>query len=527
MTAPLVTVQFASPPRLDAAEGAARRTLTGLAVPFGVPSAPSLLDGISYQFSGPPSNPDDLIDVVREHNDQQVIGRLSAPFAATDTGLSATARVFGTTAGNDVLVEATEGVLTGFSVSAEVAEFTTDPATDVRTVTAWSAHHLGVVRRPAFEASRGLQVAASTGRPPMTQTTVVEPPEVAAMPTVAELATQVSDAIRTELAAAGSRSAHPLAQFATEAEYFHAVAAAEPDAARTLQAAFAIPDQLTTDNTALIQPGWRSSILMHLDDRRPAIGAFGAIGLPDSGMSSNWPYYNGDLKTIIAQQATEKTDLAGVKISILSASAAIKTAGTVSDISYQLLLRSSPSYLNAYLEICRAAWQVYTEMKFEAALVAGGTVATVPDITTAAAFTAWLFAQSAKVRTATGAPASIVGVASDLFGKLGGMGGFENPAYGTQNVPGTADASTLQINVNGLAVQEFPYLATGKVIVSNRTAAKFAEQGPMVAAAEDVRKLGRDVAIWGMYEDAEIYWPAGVLVGTAVLSAEDPASSRK
>lgn len=514
----MIRLQFAAPPAAGPA-----RTLTGLAVPFGVPSAPSLLDGISYQFTGPPNNPADLIDVVREHNDEQVIGRLSAPFAATDAGLAATARVFGTTAGNDVLVEAAEGVLTGFSVSAEVIEFSTDPATDVRTVTAWSAHHLGVVRRPAFDASRGLQVAASQGRPTMPTVTDTPPappaaPAVAPLPTVAELAAQVSDAIRTELAAAGQRRVHPLAQFATEAEYFHAVAAAEPAEAARLQAAFAVPDQLTTDNAALLQPGWRNTILMHLDDRRPAIRAFGAIGLPAEGMSSNWPYYDGDLKTIIAKQAAEKTDLAGVKISIKSASAPILTAGTVSDISYQLLLRSSPSYLSAYLQICRAAWAVYTESVFENKLAATGTPAgTAPPTADADAFSSWLFGQSAAVRIATGSPADVLGVSSDVFIELGGLASsFVNPAYGTQNVAGTASASTLRVNVNGMEAAEWPYLPPKTVVVAASSAAAFPEQGPMVAASEDVRKLGRDVALWGMYEEAEIYWPAGVLVGTVV-----------
>lgn len=522
---PPTTVTFHSP--LTAELGAAgaghpARTITGLAVPFGVLSAPSHLDGIRYSFAGPPANAGDLLDVVREHDDGRVIGRLSAPMGQTDAGLEAAARIFGTTLGNDVLVEAAEGVLTGFSIAAEVSEFSTDPATGDRSVTAWSAVHLGVVRRPAFEASSGLAVAASQRNGalmPTATTTVTDPPaappaaQVQQLPTVAELAAQVSEALRTELEAARGGATHPLAQFATEAEYVHAVAAADPDEAARLQAAFAVPDQITTDNLALVQPGWRSNILMHLDDRRPAIGAFGRIGLPDSGMESNWPYYDGDLKTIITQQLAEKTDLAGVKISMKKGTAPIKTAGTVSDISYQLLLRSSPSYLTAYLDICRAAWSVYTEIQFETALAAGGTPTDAPPVATSQDFTSWLFGQSAAVRTATGAPANIVGVASDLFIVLGGLGGFENPKYGTQNVPGTADASTLQINVNGLSVTEFPYLADGQVIVSNSVAAKFPEQGPMVASSEDVRKLGRDVAVWGMYEDAEIYWPAGVLVG--------------
>ena len=65
--------------------------LTGLAVPLGVPSQPSA-DGHRYMFSGPPDNPDELVDVVVEHHEDQVAGRLAEPWVTEDTGLLARAR---------------------------------------------------------------------------------------------------------------------------------------------------------------------------------------------------------------------------------------------------------------------------------------------------------------------------------------------------------------------------------------------------------------------------------------------------
>src|SRR4029077_9306103 len=220
------------------------------------------------------------------------------------------------------------------------------------------------------------------------------------------------------------------------------------------------------------------------------------------------PYYAGDLDAIIAIQAAEKTDLAGPKISILRASAPIHTAGVVTDISYQLLMRSSPSYLTAYLSICRAAWARYTEKVFELALVAGGTASGAGVPTDAVSFASTLFHMSSEVEDATGAPATVVGVAKDLWMGLGGLSkDLPNPSYGTNNSSGTSSAASLQINVNGLSVKRWPFLANGTVVATNDSAAKFAETGAMVADAENVVKLGRDVATWGVYEDAEIYLP--------------------
>jgi hypothetical protein len=513
----LVDVTFTAPLRVDleAGEAPARRTITGMALPFGTPSAhPDSIAGARWQFNGPPANPDELVDVVRGHDPAAVAGRLAAPWQATETGMPGAARIFATTLGNDVLVEATEGVLTGFSVAAEVDAFT-EGDDGVRQVAAgaYQIRHLGLVRNAAFTEAIGLTVAASahTGGSMPETATETAPAEVVPLPTIAELAAEVS----THLDAARSEPRHPLAAFATENDWTAALMAADAagdvERQRTLVAAFAVADQITTDNPGVIPPGWRTDIKMNLDARRPAIRALGSIGLPPAGMDSNWPYFNGSLDNIIAVQAAEKTDLSGPKISILKASAPIHTAGVVTDISYQLLMRSSPSYLTAYLSICRAAWARYTERVFELALVAGGTASTAAAPTDAASFAATLFHMSSEVEDATGAPASAVGVAPDLWMALGGLTtSLPNPAYGTQNSSGTSSASTLRINVNGLEVDRWPFLAAGTLVATNDSAAKFPETGAMVADSENVVKLGRDVATWGMYEDAEIYFPAGV-----------------
>jgi hypothetical protein len=482
-----------------------------------------------YQFNGPPANAEDLVDVVRGHDPDAVIGRLAAAWEPTETGMPGTARIFNTTAGNDALEEAKEGVLTGFSVGAEIAEFTEDAA-GVRHVAAgaYAVKHLGIVRNSAFTESSGLtvNVAASVDPEAVAREiqaalkahhrtkevgTMTDTATVVELPTIAELAAEVA----THLEEARTTDRHPLAEFGTEREFNAAFLTAfsenDIERQRSLVAAFAVADQITTDNPGVIPPGWRTDIKMNLDARRPAVRGVGSIGLPPAGMDSNWPYYDGDLDAIIGQQLAEKTDLSGPKISIKKATEPILTAGVVTDISYQLLMRSSPSYLTAYLSICRAAWARYTERVFELALLAGGTASAAAPPTDPATFTAALFTLSSEVEDATGAPANVVGVAKDVWLALGGnSAAFPNPAYGTQNVGGTASASTLRINVNGLEVERWPFLTAGSLVATNDSAAAFPESGPMVADAENVVKLGRDVATWGMYEEAEIYFPTGV-----------------
>jgi len=535
MTDTLVEVTFAAPVAVSLAAhddtdvDAPPRTLVGLALPFGHRSEhPDSASGRHWRFAGPPDNVDELVDVVKGHDDGAVIGRLAA-WDVDEAGMTGRARTFATTAGADALEEAREGVLTGFSLSARVHTFTTaDDGTNDVPAGGYTARHLGLVRRPAFSGAAGLTIAASAAEServaPMTTTA---PPDVVELPTVAELAAAVS-----ELLAPPAAASHPLAEFGSEADYLAEFVsrqtAGDEQGVRELQAAFAVPDQITGDNPGLMPPAWRSTIAANLDARRPAVRAMGSIPLPASGMSSSWPYLDPDLDldAIIAQQVAEKSDLSGVKIKFLKGDAPIRTAGTVSDISYQLLMRSTPAYLTQYLNVCRAAWARYTEAVFEAELAAKGTafVPTTPA-TDADTFAAMLFEGSAAVDDATGAPASVVGVAPDVWIALGGLPELRNPKYGTQNVAGVSSASTLRIDVNGLAVERWPFLAAGSTVITNEHAASFSESGALVASAEDVRKLGRDVAVWGMYEDGEVYSPAGVLVASVGI-APDPVAAR-
>jgi hypothetical protein len=498
---------------LAADTDAEKRRITGLAVPFGVPSGPSS-DGHRYQFAGPPENADELIDVVDEHNDDVVVGRLSEPFVNDDTGALADTRIFNTTAGNDVLTLTHEGVKTGFSIAASFDEF--EERGDVRHVGAWTALHLGVVRRPAFTQASGLTLAASAQKEDTMTATVTEPataPAVVELPTVAELAAQVAEHMK-ETRDSGT---HPLARFRSRDQFLAAFVAGDEETRARMAIEFAVADQVTTDNPGVIPPGWRTAIKANIDRRRPAVTAFGTIGLPDAGMDANWPYLDPalDIDTLVAQQAAEKDELSSVKIKILKATEGIKTAGVASDISYQLLMRSSPSYLAAFQTICEAAWARYTEAKFEAKLLASATDSgTLPlDLTNAAgaaSFRSLLFDASAAVEDATGAPADIVLASPSVWTDLGGNDAFKSAEYGTSNVPGTASAATLRININGLEVKRAPFFTGTQVLVSNAETAKFAESGPLVATQENVTKLGRDVAVWGMYEDGEVYFPAGL-----------------
>lgn len=275
-------------------------------------------------------------------------------------------------------------------------------------------------------------------------------------------------------------------------------------------------------NAGVVPPSWLTSVAGVIARRRAVVEAFGGPGsLPSDGFTTNWPYYDGDLSTLVGIQATQKTDITSAAVDIKNGQAAVKTYAGGADNALQLIERSSPAFLEVWGRIMAAAYAVVTDKDFAAGVYAAGTGSSVIDWATAVTgdVKAWLFDASDKVDDATGAPAEFALVAPDVFAVLGGMENLHNPSYGTSNAVGTTSAATLKIDVNGLPIIKAKGLAAGQTIVSNREAARFMEDGPSFIDAINVAKLGRDSAIYG-YGATHVYIPAGIVKGTAVVASD-------
>jgi hypothetical protein len=333
--------------------------------------------------------------------------------------------------------------------------------------------------------------------------------------------------------------AHPLARYES---IYDLMVAARASASNELAVQFAaayhahharaLTDQVTGDNPGVMAPGWLTEVFGVIDMGRPVINAIGTRPLPASGMEVDWPYFDGDLYTLVGAQATEKTQVTSVKVSLKKGSAALVTYAGGSDISWQLIRRSQPSYRETYLRILQAAYGAVTDAAASTAVgaIVGGSVDWDPAGADAdgSVLRGAIFSASVKVQQATGQPASFVLAAPDVFVKFGAMPGLVPGAYGTQNVAGTAQASSLDVNVSGLSVVLAPDLAAGTMIVSNRLACSWFEDGPFVVAAPEVAKLGEDVAIWSMSTFAA-FVPAGIvkLSNVTPLAADRSSSTSK
>jgi len=362
-------------------------------------------------------------------------------------------------------------------------------------------------QRPAYTDAVVESVRNNQEPEPMSDTPIDVPdedtpdtPEDAAFGRSAVVELVRSEVARSAVATPAAPS-HTLGRFATFGEFVRAQAAGY---SADLDAEFgrALADQTTPNNPGVVPPAWVRDVKGIVDGGRPAISAIGTIST-GSGMEVNWPYFDGDLSTLVGNQATEKTSITSARVDIKKGDAPLKTYAGGSDVSLQLITRSDPSYLDAYFRILAAAYARVTDNAAAAGLAAAPQASkahVVADLVaanlTGATAKAALFDASMLVEKATGTPATAVLAASNVFAKLASV--TESNAYPVQNTAGTSSAASLSVNVHGLNVVHVESLAAGSCLVLNPSAAKWAEDGPHVIRALDVDKLGENVAVWGL-----------------------------
>ena len=503
----------------------ATRTITARLVTWNDERLVQDPDGTRYRETFAPGALEPLEDtyVVDEHRGV-LIGHMS-DHRDDDTGHVADLHIADTTAGRDLMALVDAGTIRHVSIEFDQrgGAATWNATRDAVTRTRAALHGVAFAFRPAHTAPI---LNVREGAPPMTAVmndTPIPTPTVSVAPAAADDVLALRGemvAIRDELAARALDGVHPLARFRTFGEFLAAVDD-DPLLSR------ALADQITTNNPGVIPPGWVRDVKGIVAFGRPAVSAVGgAVGLPAGGMDINWPYFDGTLLDLIDEQATEKTAITSVRVDLKKGTSAIHTFAGGSDLSYQLIRRSDPSYREAYLRIMTAAYAAVTDQFFVNGMdaLATGTGTLDPAAATAATALAAIFQASMDVFEATGSPATAVIADAVWFSKLGAL--FLPQVYGTQNVGGTAQASNLSVNISGLTVTYDPYMPTGKMYVTNGQAARLHEDGPMVVTAEDVEKLGQNVAVWGMAANA-IYVPAGVVVISATGTLVAKAAAKK
>jgi HK97 family phage prohead protease len=477
---------------------------TGRAVPYGVETD---IGGVRESFARDSFSPDDVIGKPLAYRHNEPVGIITGAENRED-GLYIDFQIVNTALGRDAATLARTGASRGLSVGFNPIKSAWSKTRDKVQHLSAGLMEVSLTPYPAY-ATAGISAIREEG---VTMSETIVETEVVSVDTEAR---EAIASVREQVASIEARAftaepVHPLAQFRSFGEYSKAVLAGDVEAR-------ALADQVTANNPGVMPPVWLLQVKGIIDLGRPAITS---VGGPESagtsGMEINWPYFDGDLTAIVEAQANEKDEVNSVEIDLAKGDATLATYAAGSDISYQLLQRSSPSYLDAHNRIMAASYSTVTDRKFTNDLWTGSNNTNIYDLsadTTGAQFREEVFLASMEVEDATGSPASVVLVSTALFQAIGGWSTFIPAPYSPNNVSGIATASTLQVEVSGLRVVRAKWLDTDAdrhAIVLNGEAARWVEDGPRLATAENVSKLGRDIAIYG-YGATAVYLPAGVV----------------
>ena len=249
---------------IESAPGEGRRTITGLAVPWNVDATVS--SGQTVRFL-PGSLPTEgrAPKLIGFHDMSKPLGLVTAR-ANTAEGMTFAARVSDTTAGNEALTLAADGVVDSVSVGVKPIDYTFDGSTMVVAKGDWV--ELSLVPVGAFSDARVTTVTASEnndeGENEMREDdeTPVEAEEIPA-PVLA----QPSPA--AVVAAAAPR------RIVTAAEYI-AARLEDGDEWRQIKAA----NQVTDDNTGILPEPIVGPVYDGLASMRPVINAIGVRAMP-------------------------------------------------------------------------------------------------------------------------------------------------------------------------------------------------------------------------------------------------------
>ena len=495
--------------REDRADGVIA-TMYGRAVPY---DTPTTISGVEESFAPGAFDPAGVIGKPLAWRHDAPVGVITDASNEPD-GLYITANILDTQLGREASVLAKAGAVKGLSVGFA-------PLKSLRNKTGSTIRHLSaqlfetsLTHMPAYSAAGISSIREETVMDPeeTTEEAVVVSEDKEAREAIAQVRESVA---KIEARAFTAEPVHPLAQYRSFGEYSKAVLAGETESR-------ALFDQVTANNPGVMPPNWMLEVMGIIDlGRRVITGVGGPQSAGTAGMDINWPYFDGVLTDIVEQQVDQKDEVHSVAINIEKGTATLESYAAGSDISYQLLQRSSPSYLDAHNRIMAASYATVTDRKFTADLWDDGTGIQDYDFaadTSGAGFREAVFGASVSVEDATGTPATAVFVSTAVFTAIGGWSTFQPEPYTVQNVSGVATASTLRVNVSGLPVIRAVYLDTNaayNAIVTNGAAARWIEDGPRLISADNIGKLGRDISIFG-YGVTAPFLPAGIVRMTNV-----------
>lgn len=363
-------MKLTTPMTITAADSESR-TITGRIVAFEEAANASTGKVVFAKGSIEPKN----VFLNLEHDRTRRIGKTMEMSLDGDGAINATFKIANTTAGNDALIEAMDGLRDGFSIELAVDDYVQEK-NGVMRVLAGELTGVALVSEPAVRSARVAEVAATEGEEDSKST-----PEEDATPTP----TTEGDEVENTVTNADTVETVEAAQSVTASA--KAVAYSKPRIELTaakylenkIQAAMGSEDARqyvlaadnTTDNAGLVPTRQLSEVINALSTTvRPSIDAISRGALPDAGMTFEIPKITAvpTVAVVAEDGAFSDTDQNSAFLSV-----DVKAFKGQQKFSVELLQRTSPQFYNELLSNMVAAMAKAQDAYVNSILVAGAT----------------------------------------------------------------------------------------------------------------------------------------------------------
>jgi HK97 family phage prohead protease len=460
-----------------------RREISGKIVPMGTGEVGyTNMGGVVFEAGSIDVSDISKIKLLSQHDMKKPVGRMTAAEVRPD-GIYATFKLSRSTGGNDALIQAQEGLVSGLSVGAEV--IASKPSRDGHiVVSSAKLKEVSLVTEPAFKSAQVLEIAAEEVIPAETTqpesepvveetTTPVEAPAVeaaaveAARPTVA-----ANLQVRERIAPISS------------AQYLEASiksALGDDEARRTVRAA----DDSTSTNTGLTLPQHLNTFITDTFTGRPAFEAVTRQALTDSGMSFTVPrlYTNASSADVAPTVADTNEGSAPSETGMTSAydTVNVEKFSGLQRVSFELVDRSSPAFMELMMAELRKAYEKATDAALIAKFISAGTAAT-NVATTAAGLQSFVSVEGAAAYKGTGGDFANKLVAStDQWAAITGYADTTGrPLYSAQGATYNAAGNAVATSVVG------GVLGTDLIVDHNISATGISDDSAFLVAPRSV-----------------------------------------
>ena len=435
-----------------------RREISGKIVPMGTGEIGNTnMGGVVFAANSIDVTDVSKIRLLSQHDMKKPVGKMISAEVRPNDGIYATFKLSRSTGGNDALIQAQEGLVSGLSVGAEI--IASKPSRDGHiVVTEARLKEVSLVTEAAFKSAAVTEIRAEENptdeekqqpesEPQVEEsTTAVEAPAVEAAAVEAARPTVVANLQVKERIA-------PL----TSSQYLDAsikAAMGDDSARRTVLAA----DDSTSTNTGLTLPSHLNTFLTDTFSGRPAFDAVtrGSLAGID-GMSFTIPrlYTNASSANVAPTVAAVNEGAATSETGMTSAydTISIQKYSGLNEVSFELIDRSSPAFMELLMAELRKAYEKATDTALLTAFATSGTVAAT-TAATAAGLQSFIATESAAAYKGTGGDyASQLVASTDQWAAIMGYADDnKRPLYAAsqpQNAAGAVSQGSTVGNVLG------------------------------------------------------------------------------